>query len=274
MKINVITLCSGYDAMTLALKRLRRNYPQFDFDLVAWSEIEPCAIKAHKALHPEFAERNIGDMTTADWGTIKGKIDLLVYSTPCQSVSAAGKNKGMKKGDSAASSLIWHTERAIKELKPRILLLENVAGMCSGRNIKDFNSWQRLVEGYGYVNFTQLMNSKDFGVAQNRLRLFMVSILRTEDNPDPKFYFPKPLKLEKCLKDYLEDEVDEKYYLSDERVDGLITSTQKESDRGNGFAWKPTDGSGVACTLQTTQNRKTDNYLFDADEEVYTDKHR
>ena len=79
MKINVVTLCSGYDAMTMALKRLRRTYPQFDFDLVAWSEIAPNAIKAHQAVHPEFADRNLGDMTKIDWNNLNRGGKALTY---------------------------------------------------------------------------------------------------------------------------------------------------------------------------------------------------
>lgn len=81
-KVRVVTLCSGYDSQCLALERLKRNYPQFDYDLVAWSEIEESAIKAHNALFPQWADRNLGDMTKIDWEQVPD-FDLLFYSTPC-----------------------------------------------------------------------------------------------------------------------------------------------------------------------------------------------
>jgi len=225
MKINYVSLCSGYGAECIAFKRLKRDYPDFDFECLAWSEIEPNACRAHDAIHPEYAGRNLGDMTTCDYSGINTPIDVLFYSTPCQSVSNAGKQKGMKKGDdTAASALIWHTERAIQELRPRICILENVKGMVSKRNRSDFDEWCGVLESYGYSNFWQVLNAKDYGVAQNRERVFMVSILRTEDNPYPTYDFPQGFPLEKCVEDYMEpaEEIDESYYISQERVTNKV----------------------------------------------------
>ena len=272
--LRVATLCSGYDAMCLALNRLKCDYPDFDYELVSWSEYDPeskaplekqPAVIAHNALFPQWKDRNWGDMTKIDWEKFPD-CDLLFYSTPCQSISQAGLQHGFTEGSGTRSSIIWNVRDAVKIKRPKFLCLENVAAMISSKFVGMFNLWQKELEKLGYRNFAQILDSRDYGVAQHRPRIFLVSIrVDDEDNP-PKFYFPKPFPLEKRLKDYLEDEVDEKYYLSDERVQGLITSTQKESERGNGFAWKPTDGSSVACAITMTQNRKTDNYLFDTDE--------
>lgn len=221
-KIKYVSLCSGYGAECIALKRLKRDYPEFDFECLAWSEIELNAIKAHNAIHPEYAERNLGDMTTANYLQIaeNNDCDLLFYSTPCQSVSRAGKRKGMKKDDDAASALIWHTERAIKELKPRICILENVPGMVEKRNIEDFKSWCRVLEGLGYVNFWRTLNAKNFGVPQNRERVFMVSILKDGATPYPYFTFPTGWELDKCVEDYMEpaEGVSENYYICKDRI--------------------------------------------------------
>lgn len=230
-KINVITLCSGYDAMVLAFKRLRVDFSdRFDFDLLAWSEIDANACAAHNALHPEFADRAVGDMTKIDWRRWLAdngypQVDCLIYSTPCQSVSAAGKQRGMKKGDdNAASALIWHTEQAVETLHPKWLLLENVKGMVSRRNRSDFEQWRRTLEKYGYSNFWQILNAKDYGVPQNRERVFMVSIL---DNAG--FEFPRPLKLEKRLRDVLEKKVDAGYYLKTEQCERVLASVGRQT---------------------------------------------
>lgn len=258
MKINVVTLCSGYGSQEMALKRLRCNYPHFDFDIIATSEIDANAITAYNACHPEFEDRQVGDLTTYDWSNIKESIDCLFYSTPCQSVSRAGKRKGMKEGDDAASALIWHTRRVIETLKPRILILENVRGMIDKKNIKDFNDWQHTLEQLGYTNFTQVLNSKDFGVAQSRERIFMVSIL----NCDKPFYFPKPFPLTKRLKDYLEDEVDEKYYLSDEQVKRIIAHCERKISEGCGFNYRFEGENGISGTVCAAYGtRPTDTYL-------------
>ena len=238
-KIKYISLCSGYGAECIALKRLKADNPGFDFECVAWSEIERNACQAHDAIHPEYADRNLGDMTACDYSNIQTPIDLLFYSTPCQSVSNAGRQKGMKKGDAdAASALIWHTERAIKELKPSICILENVKGMVSKRNRQDFDDWCAVLESYGYVNFWKILNSKDYGVPQNRERVFMLSILRTVDNPNPTYNFPAPFPLEKRLRDVLESNVDESYYLKPEQVQRILDHTAKHEARGNGFKHK------------------------------------
>lgn len=260
--INVITLCSGYGAQEMALKRLKNDYPnEFDFDVIAWSEIEPNAIKAYQAVHPEFAERNIGDLTKYDWSNIKAPIDLLFYSTPCQSVSTAGKRKGMKEGDDdAASALIWHTRRAIESLRPKVCILENVRGMVDKKNIKDFNKWQLVLDSYGYTNYTQLMNAKDFGIPQNRLRVFMVSIL---DCTEP-FYFPKPFHLEKRLKDVLEPKVDEKYYLKPEQVERIVKHCDRKVAEGCGFRTRFETGGGTSSTITGNYGqRETDIYIKD-----------
>lgn len=252
MKINVVTLCSGYGAQELALERLKKEFPQFDYEVLAWSEIDDYACCAYKALHPEYADRNIGDMTKADYSAIKGKVDLLFYSTPCQSVSTAGKQRGMKKGDDeAASALIWHTERAIRELKPKWCVLENVKGMVTKRNKADFDQWCGVLESYGYTNFWQVLNAKDYGVPQNRERVFMVSILNAEHG----FEFPKPFPLEKRLRDVLDDSVDENYYLKDEQVQRILAHCKRKQAEGCGFKPQFTPPMGLAELSQAT----TDN---------------
>ena len=228
--LKVVTLCSGYDSQCLALNRLKQVYTEFDYELVAWAEYDPesktplekqPAVIAHNALFPQWANRNLGDMTKIDWNTIPD-FDLLFYSTPCQSVSQAGLQHGFTEGSGTRSSIIWNVRDAVKIKKPKFLCLENVSAMVSEKFVGMFNLWQLELERLGYVNFAQLLNSKDYGVAQNRERIFLVSIRIDDYENEPRFYFPKPFKLEKRLRDYLEENVDEKYYLSDERLKDLF----------------------------------------------------
>lgn len=263
--LRVFEAFAGYGSQSLALKRLKENYPGFDFVPVGFSEIEPSAITAYKALHGDV--RNYGDITQISWEEVPD-FDLFTMSSPCQDFSSAGRQLGGEEGSGTRSSLLWECTKAIDVKRPRFVLFENVAAVASSKFVKGFNKWQKRLADFGYVNFSQLINSKDFGVPQNRLRLFMVSILRTEDDPDPKYYFPKPFPLTKRLKDVLEEHVDEKYYLSDERVQGLFDSTEKESERGNGFAFKPQDGGSPAHAITTKEGcRKTNNFLFDFNDE-------
>lgn len=208
MKINYVSLCSGYGAECIAFKRLRRDFPGFDFDCLAWSEIEPNACKAHDAIHEEYRGRNLGDLTKVDWKVWHESIgsphiDLLFASTPCQSVSNAGKNEGMKKGTDAESALIWATESCIRALNPNIIIYENVKGMVSKRNKPDFDEWCATLESLGYVVQWKILNAKDYGCAQNRERAFPIAIRK--DLPMAGHYnYPQGFPLAKCVEDYMD----------------------------------------------------------------------
>ena len=240
--LRVVTLCSGYDSQCLALNRLREAYPDFDYTLVAWSEWDPessaptdrqPAVIAHKALFPEWADLNLGDMTKIDWERVPD-FDLLFYSTPCQSISQAGLQHGFTEGSGTRSSIIWNVRDAVKVKRPKFLCLENVKAMVTEKFVGMFNLWQLELERLGYVNFAQVLNAKDYGVPQNRERIFLVSIRM--DGLEGlaggvRYYFPKPFPLERRLKDVLEENVDERYYLSDEMLerfqqDGRVNSSQ------------------------------------------------
>ena len=225
-----MTLCSGYDSQCLALDRIKRDFPEFDYELVAWSEFDPetpntplekqPAVVAHNALFPQWKDRNLGDMTKIDWEKVED-FDMLFYSTPCQSISQAGLQHGFTEGSGTRSSIIWNVRDAVKIKRPKFLCLENVRAMVSSKFVGMFNLWQKELERLGYANFAQVLNAKDYGVPQNRERIFLVSI-RIDGVLEPHFYFPKPFKLERKLKDVLEDKVDEKYYLSDELVEKFM----------------------------------------------------
>ncbi|MCH5315442.1 MAG: DNA (cytosine-5-)-methyltransferase [Eubacterium sp.] len=140
---------------------------------------------------------------------------IMTYSYPCQDCSLAGKGAGMAKGSGTRSALLWEVERLLGEMseRPQILLMENVPQVIGSTGIKDFAQWIAFLEQLGYKNYWQLMNAKDYGIPQNRNRCFMVSLLG-----DYYFNFPKPQKLTVRLKDFLDKDVDEKYYLSDKAL--------------------------------------------------------
>lgn len=420
--LRMVSLCSGYDSMCLALNRLKENYPEFDYELVAWSEFDPestqplykqPAVIAHNALFSQWKDRNLGDMTKIDWEKVPD-FDLLFYSTPCfvagtlvltqegykpienvkvgdmvlthknryrkvlkvgnkvsldlyeitgdafdtiictgnhpfyirrnngdlfsqpewlaaelltketyvgipktifdskdinadgtiiidntmwcqlksrkallgewaivynieveednsytangaivhncQSISAAGLQHGFREGSGTRSSIIWNVRDAVKIKRPKFLCLENVSAMVSQKFVGMFNLWQRELEKFGYKNFAKVLNAKNYGVPQNRERIFLVSIL----DENAKFFFPEPFKLEKRLKDVLEQNVDEKYYLKRTEIDMFNAHKERNQAKGNGFGWNPTDGEKVAnAVLAAGQDRPTDNYIID-----------
>lgn len=261
--IKIFSAFAGYDAMLLALKRLVKSYPDFSFECVGYSEIDKYACIAHDALHP--AIKSYGDITAVDWSAVPD-FDILTWSSPCQSVSAAGKLKGMTEGTDAASAVIWSIDRCLAVKHPRYILLENVANIVGARFIGEFNRFQDLLRSFGYKCHTKIMNAKQYGVPQNRERLFLVATSEEVDG----YHFPEPFPLEKRLKDVLEQDVDERYYLSADRVAGLLKSTLKERGRGNGFVFSPkTEESETANCITTHEGgRKTDNFIAEDAVEV------
>ena len=152
---------------------------------------------------------------------------ILTYSYPCTSVSLAGKREGMIEGSGTASSLLWEVRRLLDETEnlPQILLMENVAQVLGEQNIDEFKRWQRFLEDKGYTNFTDILNAKDFGVAQNRERCFMVSIL---GNYNYKMPITMPLKY--ILDDYLDDIVPQKYYNDSDAAKQLIVDLEERGE--------------------------------------------
>ena len=153
----------------------------------------------------------------------------------CQDFSAAGLQRGGQEGSGTRSSLLWECRKAIIEKKPKYLLLENVKALVSKKFIGLFNKWLNELEGYGYTNYWQVLNAKDYGVPQNRERVFCVSILGDHDI----YHFPLPFPLEKRLKDVLEPEVDDKYVLSDTAIEGFLKHNLNHLAKGTGFLFKP-----------------------------------
>lgn len=197
-KIRVFTAFSGYDSQCLALERLHRDFPEIEYELVGWSEIDKYAIQAHDALFPEAADKNYGDISKIDWEQVPD-FDLFTYSFPCQDISSAGLQRGFEKGSGTRSGLLWECEKAIVAKKPRYLLMENVKALVSKKFMPMFNEWLALLESMGYTNHWQILNAKDFGIPQNRERVFAVSIL----GETRAYQFPKPWELDKTLDDML-----------------------------------------------------------------------
>ncbi len=215
--LKVVTLCSGYDSQLMAIRNLGIPY-----ECIGWSEIDKYAIRAHDAVFPEIADRNLGDMTKIDWSKVED-FDLLFYSTPCTDFSNAGKQAGGEEGSGTRSSILWYTRNAILAKKPKYLVMENVKALVSGKFIALFRKWLDELTSYGYTNFCQVLNAKDYGIPQNRERIFVVSILG-----DAWFSFPQPVELKLRLKDMLEDKVDEKYYLPQDKVNQFIEQLDDE----------------------------------------------
>lgn len=202
--MKVFTTFSGYDSQCLALRKAG-----IPFDLVGWSEIEKRAITAHNALFPEYKDRNYGDICKIDWDNVPN-FDLFTYSSPCTSFSLAGKMLGGEEGSGTQSSLLWECKKAIEIKKPKYLMLENVAMLVSDKFIHTFNKWIGFLTSLGYTSYWKVLNGCDYGIPQDRSRIFVVSIL----NPKKEFAFPKAKRLTTSTEDYMltKDEIGHDLY--------------------------------------------------------------
>jgi DNA (cytosine-5)-methyltransferase 1 len=213
--LKVFEAFAGYGSQAMALKRLAHDYPEFEYEVVGISEIEKTALQAYEAIHGHCP--NYGDISNINWREVPD-FDLFTYSFPCTDISNAGEQAGLTEGSGTRSSLLWECRKAIEIKRPKYLLMENVPALVGKKFLPQLNKWQAELESYGYTNFTKTLNAKDFGTPQNRNRVFMVSILG-----DANFEFPQPFELTCRLKDVLDDVVDEKYYISDEKMQAMLT---------------------------------------------------
>jgi DNA (cytosine-5)-methyltransferase 1 len=255
--MKVLSLFSGIGAFEKALTRL-----EVPVDLIGFSEIDNPAVKSYCAIHNVNEEKNLGDITKIDETALPKDIDLITYGFPCQDISLAGKQQGLfnEDGTQTRSGLFFEALRIIEATKPRVAIAENVKNLTSKKFAEQFKIVLASLEDAGYTNYWKVLNAKDFGIPQNRERVFIVSIRKDIDNGT--FKFPEGFPLELRLKDMLEAEVDEKYYLSDKAVRGFNRHAERHADKGNGFGWNPTDGNVIANTLLASANcRPSDNFI-------------
>lgn len=193
---------------------------------------------------------------------------IMTYSFPCQDLSLAG-NRALMSDTSTRSGLLWEVERILTELeeKPQILLMENVPQVHGEGAKEDFNKWQLRLEELGYKNYWQDLIATDYGIPQTRNRCFMISILG-----EYNYTFPKPIPLKLKLKDLLEDNVDEKYFLSNamiQHIESRMPSGDFHITTGINVGNK--ESLETAGTITTRAgNRATDNYLIENDDYDYS----
>ena len=225
--LRVVELFAGIGAQASALERLGIPFTSIV------CEIDPHAYNAYCAIHGETP--NLGDITKVEH---LPDCDLLTYSFPCQDLSIAGNKKGMAEGSGTRSSLLWEVERLLRDARerdalPEVLLMENVDAILFTANRPHLERFIIRLNELGYDSSYAVLNAKDFGVPQNRNRCFMVSTLHKGH-----FIHPRGFPLEKRLKDVLEDDVDESFYLSEEKIAGYRRHKVSQEAAGNGFGAK------------------------------------
>lgn len=256
--IRVFEAFAGYGSQSIALKLVAKMFPGFKFESVGISEIDKYAIKAYRALHGE-AIPNLGDITKINWEGYDADIDLFTYSFPCQDISSAGKQRGFSEGSGTRSSCLWACADAIEAKHPKFLLMENVKALAVQKKFADdFAKWRMWLREQGYTNYYAVLNSKDYGVPQNRERVFMVSFLGSH----APFYFPAPFTLERRLKHILENEVEEKYWLKPANIRRILRHNERKQSEGCGFKTNFQTGEGISGAIKTKEgSREYDTYI-------------
>lgn len=177
--------------------------------------------KASKLKGKKLVEQYSANILSKNYGDIRQidpkklpDFDFFTYSFPCQDISIAGYQKGFEQGSDTRSSLLWECIKIIKDKKPKYLMMENVKNLIGSKHKSNFLEFLKLLEELGYTNYWDVLNAKDYGIPQSRARVFCISIL----NPRRDFEFPKPIDLSKKIEDYLENKVDQKFFLKNNQV--------------------------------------------------------
>lgn len=248
MKIKQCSLFSGIGAFEEGFKNIG-----LDFELTSFCEIDKHSSCAYAAIHGVSEDLNLGDISQVKSEDIP-EFNLLTWGFPCQDISVAGNEAGIKVG--TRSGLYFEGYRILKDRLPKYSIIENVKNLTQKGHIDEFNMILSDLESLGYTNYWKVLNAKDFGVPQNRERVFIVSILG-----DQEFEFPKGFDSGIRLKDVLEEDIDEKYYVSEKMLKGFLAHNKNHEGR-TGFIWKPTNiNSNAKCIRANGGLCPTDNTI-------------
>ena len=254
-----LSLFSGIGAFEKALTRLGIEYK-----LVGFSEIDKYAIKSYCAIHGVDESLNLGDIASIDLDELKKleEIDLITHGSPCQDFSIAGRLAGGDKGSGTRSSLMWCTVDIVEAVRPKYVVWENVKNLLSAKNRHNFDGYLEIMDTLGYNNYYKVLNAKNYGIPQNRERVFTISIRKDIDEND--FEFPKPIELKLKLKDMLEDEVDKKYYINDGTLNNILSNNQAgflsggKWDKINESCRRYYKEDGISPSIHTCQGGNTE----------------
>lgn len=259
-KVKMLSLFSGIGAPEQAIKNLG-----YDLEVVAYAEIDKYASTSYQAIHNEPESKNLVDVSKIFIDKLNIEdVDILFHGSPCQSFSIVGKQEGGDIGSGTKSSLMWETVRIIKDLKPKVVVWENVKGVLWEKHKHNFDLYINKLEEFGYNSTYKIISPTDIGEAQSRNRVFVVSVLNGE------FTFPQiETKNKKTLREYLDLEADEKYILQPEKALNFVEKKKSSFKK----SMKISDINGEARCLVAKGGKAviTNNYLF-SDFSYYNDK--
>lgn len=228
-KIKLLSLFSGIGAPEKALTNLG-----IDYDLVGYSEIDKYASKAYSLIHGVPQTKNLGDITKVDTDNLPEDIDLITYGFPCQDISVAGRQRGFtdENGKRTRSGLFFEALRIIQRTQPKVAIAENVKALVGKKFAAEFKIVLDSLNEAGYNNYWKVLNAKDFGIPQNRERVFIISVRKDIDCG--YFLYPNKMPLTLKLRDVLEQNVAEKYYLNNEQVQTFLNLISQRTEQSQG----------------------------------------
>ena len=250
--MRIIELFGGIGACSKAIKRL--NIP---LEIVDYVENDKYAVQSYNAINgTNFAVQDI-----KDWNKSFDNIDLIIHGSPCQDFSLAGKQAGGDEGSGTRSSLMYETLRIVENIKPKVVIWENVKNVLSKKHIHNFDNYLSRMNELGFNNYYKVLNSKDYGIPQNRERVFTISIRKDID--EGSFSFPEKQELVLKLKDMLEEVVDEKYFLTDKMLNCFLSDGTGNYPRRERFLENMNRKNSDIGNSVTTKagTRPTDNYI-------------
>lgn len=259
--LKILELFGGIGACSKALERLG-----VDFEIVDYVEIDKYAVKSFNAMHGT----NFEPQDICKWDK-DIEVDLIMHGSPCQDFSLAGKQAGGDEGTGTRSSLMYETIRIVEKLKPKYVIWENVKNVLSKRHRHNFDNYINRLDELGYKSYYQVLNAKDYGVPQNRERVFTISI---RNDIEKQFEFPPKQELKLRLKDILENEVDKKYYLNDKQMIyafdcNKVCNSTKRGDIGSRKVNSPI-AKTISCRGATNQRADVTNFVIEDNNTEYT----
>ncbi len=243
--IRIGTLFSGIGAIEHSIQRLNLKH-----QIVFAGDIDK-HVKQNYFANYDIAEENWhDDITQFDASKYLGKVDLVVGGSPCQAFSMVGKRKGL---EDARGTLFYDYARVISETQPNVFIYENVKGLINHDGGKTWQVVKDVFQDLGYRIFYKVLNSKDFGIPQHRERIFVVGF----KNPKVEFIFPRKIKLEHTMQDFLEDYTDSKYYLREKGVK-FVTSSKNRKKR-----YTQINGNVALCQKANQQFNWHGDFIFE-----------
>lgn len=256
--IKYVDLFSGIGGVTESFHQLKKE-GILDFNLYKYCEYDDKIAKMFSIIHNEDLSKNLGDITLVNESKLDD-FDCIFFGFPCQDISTLGSQKGLfdSNGNKTRSGLFFDAMRIIKEKQPKIAIAENVKALLFKKNESDFNAMEKEINNCGYNLYYKVFTPKDFNIPHSRQRIFMVLIRKDID--DSKYEFPVGIGLHSTVKDFLDVDIKQEYYLNETQIDKYAKNKMRLQKKYSSL------NSDIAVCMTTKQGIKSNSQNFIEDE--------